>query len=807
MAVSSSSAEIATDGPAGDVPLSIRTRLAISVGVTLVMMATLLGWLGQPGPNYSTRPFLREPTVHKGWTIVRLAVRPLSDGTFEETGVVRVEPGADLDRASAISFQFDLYREGTNSGHVVLVADAVSGEATSVDGAVRFALAPNSKVPEKKLVRMERQTPMGLGADIRELRLRFVTRGDRRMALECNTVSYFPDSLTNNAWSWIRGPGQTKVFAPPGSPIYASLPIGQFTYPLQGPNLSRAEIIAFLWDFSGAASVRAAVAVLSLLFGVGLACASSGSQRLAIGAAGVALVFAAASGMYALLSPPLDAPDEQDHLISFYGAAGVADARARVMDLASRNHWERWVPVTSPFEKLSADDTRAPYHAITRDWATSGLVAQERSGVGGYYWRAIAPLVVRASTPQTLLALRWINAATVSASVFVSALLVLLRVGEGPVKTWAPFALVLIPAVTYLAMATSNYILVVGCGVMLAGALFPGRPGGVGELCSWLVAALAAGIAVQCSRSALSLVGLLPVLGWRWLRTVGEPDIVRLRSIWAVWAAIAAGFVLPWLISSPDYRKEILEAVQRLGGEGIRRALGSLPFPGWIAAAALAGGTVEVLLRKLGKTPGLELGRRARVLCAMGWLVVPVLLAVLLWFQTVKLPPSPTNGRELTAVSHAALGLGKFFGSLGPGQHDYLLSLTFWNILGWLEVQLPEWTIDLLATLALGGFALNWIHAARHKDGMRFLQTAALSLGCLGYLVAMLVASRAAGYTLVGRYMIMFFTVFLTFCWNGWLPLLGRLHRWSPTASFALWAALPALLHLFCWSRIVGHFF
>jgi hypothetical protein len=65
----------------GHVALSIQTRLLISGCVAAVMLATLLWWLGQPGPNYSTRPFLREPTAHKGWTMVRLAVRALPDGT------------------------------------------------------------------------------------------------------------------------------------------------------------------------------------------------------------------------------------------------------------------------------------------------------------------------------------------------------------------------------------------------------------------------------------------------------------------------------------------------------------------------------------------------------------------------------------------------------------------------------------------------------------------------------------------------------------------------------------------------------
>ena len=721
MAVSSSSAEIEGNGSAGRAALFFQTRLVISGCVALVVMATLLWWLGQPGPNFSTRPFLREPTVHRGWTIVRLTVRPLPDGTFEETGVVRVEPGADLDRASAISFQFDLYREGTNSGHVVLVADAVSGEAASPDGLVRFALAPNSKVPEKQLVQMERQTPMGAGADVRELRLRFVTRGDRRISLECNTVSYFPDSLTNNVWSWIRGPGQTKVFAPPGSPIYASLPIGQLAYPLHGPNLSRAGIIAFLWDLPSAATVRAVVVVLAFVFGAGLALAPWGGLRLPLSAAGVSMIFVAVSGTYALLSPPLDAPDEQDHLISFYLAAGVADGRERVMELAARNHWERWVPLTSSFEKFSAEDTRVRYQAITRDWATSGLVARERSGIGGYYWSAVARLVVRGSTPQTLLGLRWINAITVSVAVFVSAWLLLLRVVGGPERPWAPLVIVLLPAVAYLAMASSNYILIVGCGLVMAGALFPGRPETATELASWFLAVLAAGVAVQCSRSALSLVGLLPVVCWRWLRAVGEPERLRLRETWAAWVAMAVGLILPWSVSSNEYRNEILESVQRLGGPSAGAALSGVSFPALVAAAALAAGLIEILLHLISMKSGAVFERRARGLAVAGWAIVPVLLAVVVWFQTVKLPPTSTNGRELSAVTHAVFGLGKFIGSLGPGQHDYLLSLTFWNILGWLEVQLPEWSIDLLATLALVGFALNWTHAARHRDGMKFL--------------------------------------------------------------------------------------
>jgi hypothetical protein len=415
--------------------------------------------------------------------------------------------------------------------------------------------------------------------------------------------------------------------------------------------------------------------------------------------------------------------------------------------------------------------------------------------------------VVRPSTAQTLLYLRWANALTVAAAVFVSALLMLLRVETTWGRTWAPLALVLIPAVTYLAMATSNYILVVACGVLLAGALFPGRPGDTVATWSWFGAALAAGMAVQCSRSALSLVGLAPVIGWRWLRATVEPGAAGFRAVGATWAAIAAGFVLPWSVSSPDYRKEILDAVERLAGERISAALSFLPFPGWVVALALLGGLIELLARKLGGKPRPELVRQARVLVAAGWAIVPVLLGVVVWFQTVKLPPTPTNGRELSAVSHALFGLGKFFGSLGPGQHDFLLSLTFWNILGWLEVKLPGWTIDLLATFALVGFALSWIHPVRRRDGVAFLQTAALSLGGIGYLAAMLVASRAAGYTLVGRYMIMFFTLFLALCWHGWVPLLSRLSQQSPRVAFALWAALPAALHLLCWSRIVGHFF
>lgn len=787
--------------------LPLRFRLAVAGLVAGVVLAVLLWWLGQPGPAFSTRPFLREPTVHKAWTIVRLAVRPLPDGTFEETGTVRVEPGADLDRAAAISFQLDLYREGTNSGHVVLVADAVSGEATSADGTVRFAIPPHSQVPEKVLVRMDRQSPMGQGADVRELKLRFVTRGDRRLALECNTVDYFPDSLATNTWSWVRGPGQTKVFAPPGSPVFASLPIGQFIYPLQGPNLSRAEIIAFLWEFNDADKVRWVLCILCVMFGVGLAGASWGRNRIAVGALGIALMFGSVSATYALLSPPLGAPDEQDHFLSFYSAIGVGDAREKVKELASRSHWERRVPITSPFEKISADDTRQSYQTVTRDWATSGLVARERSGLGGHYWRSIAPFVVRDSTSLTLLRLRWANAATVSAAVFVSAMLLLMRRENRLDGHWGPLVLVLIPAVAYLAMASSNYILLVGCGLALAGALFPGRPTTVVDTLSWFIAALGAGIAIQCSRSALSLVGLLPVVGWRWVRSMLEPDRSRRSSVCGCWVAIAAGLIVPWFASAPDYRAEVLDSIQRLGGQQVGEILSRLAFPGWVVASAVAAAAIELTMRSLGRRRGAALERLASSASVSGWLMPVLLVVVVVWFQSVKIPPTATNGRELPLLTHVVLGLGKFLGSLGPGQHDFLLSLTFWNTLGWLEVKLPEWSIDLLGTVALIGFSLNWAIAARRRDGAGFVQNAVLTLACFAYLGAMLAASRAAGYTLVGRYMVMFFTIFLAYCWNGWLPVLGRFGQLSPRIAFASWAALPAVLHLFCWSRIVGHFF
>jgi hypothetical protein len=369
------------------------------------------------------------------------------------------------------------------------------------------------------------------------------------------------------------------------------LPIGQFTYRLQDPNLSRAEMIAFLWDLPDAASVRAVVVVLALVFGVGLALAPWGGLRLPLSAAGIALIFVAVSGTYAVLSPPLDAPDEQDHLISFYSAAGVADGRARVMELAARNHWERWVPLTSPFEKFSADDTRVRYQAVTRDWATSGLVARERSGIGGYNWRAIAPLVVRGSTPQTLLGLRWINAVTVSVAVFVATWLVLLRVVRGPERPWAPLVMVPLPSAAYLAMASSNYILIIGCGLVLAGALFPGRPDTATELASWFLAALAGGdrrpVFPQCPVVGRIVAGGQLALVARTGRT--GPGCVRQGS--AKWAGQRSGRVeVGWVLggeleggfelAAQRLHVEVDGAIRpflvRFGGEGADQAQAAL---------------------------------------------------------------------------------------------------------------------------------------------------------------------------------------------------------------------------------------
>lgn len=797
----------APSNSADPIPLS---RRLVAGGAGAVLLAMGLMWLlGRPGPAFSTRPFMREASVHKGWTFVRLAVKPLPDGTFEQTTRVRVEPGAGLERASAVSFQFDLYREGTNSGHVTLSVELVRGEISTPDGRVRFELPPGSWLREKELVRIPRATPPGVGEDARELVLRFVTRGVPRMALESNTVDYFPDSTTNNVWSWVRGPGQTRVFAPPGAPVYASMPIGQFEFPLQGENVDRAEILAFLWDLPSGRVVKTLALLLSALAGLGMLLVPWGQPgRRWQTAAAVALLFGAVSGGYALISPPLDAPDEQDHLLSFLLAAKVPDARQKVMDFAARNHWDRWQAVNSQFEKISADDRLAPYVPATRDWATSGLIAQERSGLGGHYWRAIRGMVIRDSLPNTLLRLRLANALTCTGFAFLGVLLFLLRTGPNVAAPWVPLMLALMTPVAYLAMATSNYILVVGCGIVLAGAVSLGQPTRRAELASWFFAALAAGVAVQSSRSGLTLLGFTPVLAWRWFQAAGREGGVPAKDTLFAWALIAAGLLLPWAFSSPDYRAEVAEGFSRLGGGTLGWLLNRMPFPLWVLVAAIGGAAVERIAAFLGHGNRAQVWRRAAESASvLGWLIVPLVVAVVVWFQFEKVPPTPTNGRELSAFSHVAHGFGRFLGSLGPGQHDYLLSLTYWNIMGWLEVKLPEWTVDLFSTFLLVGWVLLWVRAARHRDGAGLVRVAILSAACFGYLAAMLLATRAAGYTLVGRYMVIFFTVFLTVCWKGWQPMLVRLTESRPQWTPALWVSLPVAMHLFCWRLILNHFF
>lgn len=790
-------------------PFHYRHRLVAAVASFGLLVTVLMALLVRPGPDFSTRPFLRETTVHRGWTFVRLAVTNRPDGTVEQTTTVRLEPGAGLDRASAIAFQFDLYREGTNSGHVILEADLVSGEVSTPDGAVRFELPPNSRLREKELVHLARKTPFGEGSEANSLVLRFVTRGDRRLTLESNTIGYFPDSIASNQWSWVRGPGQTKVFAPPGSTIYAALPIGQFVFPLVGQNDSRAGLLAFLWDLPSGAALMGLAIGWALLFGLGVLCALEGAGGPAWRPAlGIALMFAAVSLGYAVLSPPLDAPDEQDHFLSFLEAVRVPEARSKVMNLAARNHWERWVPLNSRFEKISADDCRAQYLVSTRDWATSGLVAQERSGLGGHYWRGISGWVVDESVPRMLLKLRITNAIACAACAFLGAMMFLRRAGPGGGAVWAPLGLVLLSSMAYLAMASSNYVLVVGSGIILAGAVSLGRPDRKVEEASWFFAALAAGIAVQSSRSGLTLVGFAPLLAGRWLMATARNDGVRWGESLRVWSLLAIGLLAPWAVSAADYRADVLASIERLAGARASGLIRQFPFVAWVVLVAVAGCASERLAARISRGKLATLFNRGLDQATqVGWLVPPAMVAVVVWFQFVRLPPTASNGQELSALGHVLFGFGKFLGSLGPGQHDYLLSQTYWNILGWGDVQLPEWAVDLFASLALVGWTLTWIEVARRRDASALIQVGLLSVACFGYLAAMLLATRAAGYTLVGRYMIVFFTVFLTFAWAGWRPWLSRLTGRGPVLALGLWVALPVGLHLFCWRQILNHFF
>lgn len=489
----------------------------------------------------------------------------------------------------------------------------------------------------------------------------------------------------------------------------------------------RAELLAFMWGppFTASGLIAGAIALLAVCFAGMLGFWLSRSPALAAVSA-FALV-AGLAGSWALLTPPLQAPDEAAHFRGFFDDPFPPRAtRPDVLAWANAMHFER-----IKFRRAEGFNETHRAAPLTGTWAphVGTTSMQSRSPLTYGAWKILAERHADAglSAGTWLFLLRGANALALSLA-FLIACLAILRTGgahrrAGPcVAFLAP--LLLIPTFVFFSVHASNYgFLTAGLVIFCAGLFLTLQDRGrssFGDGVAGILLGAGLAVSILSSRSALPLLSVLAVLSL----TRGLIEPVRLKETASFW--IATGLTLLAALQCPGAAAYLDQFAPLLGS--LLPISATSAAPPWPALLAFA------LASMAGIEAALQVGRRGwsnthpaksatPVIVVCGAIAAAVLSAA-------NVSPGPLADNEiaspLVGLDYARPVMIRFLDQLFPlSKPDFLLATSFWGGFGWLDRLLPDpvvFVLKMVPLLAL--FACAVLAATRPSLRTVFLKAA-----------------------------------------------------------------------------------
>lgn len=491
-------------------------------------------------------------------------------------------------------------------------------------------------------------------------------------------------------------------------------------------------------------------------------------QRKAVakGALACASLALALGILYATFVPPLQAPDEPDHLLAFANSSDRATMAAGTASLARRGHLERL--------QFHGDQRFRPSdvgHPWPKAWPAEVFAhdVASRSLTTFWWWKATGGLTRGLTTPRTLLAARLANAMLFAISMGVAALLFAAAAPGSRTRLLLPIVLLVIPTLPFFATHLAEFALLTDAYILFAASLCVLLADGprVHRIGFPLGASIA--LALLSGRSAAPILPLFAAAVAGRI-VMGQRESSR-RSTAMFWTACGAGLSLFPVFVTDAFQSGLWPAhTEDSVATWFRLTAGLLRTHPWLllASVPLGYGLERVFQRLPSNASGWAQGAARAVgyglIAAVALSLVGSLIFQFPTLATREVASPATAGayvRDVLLVGLTSLRL------VGP---DLLLSASFWGGFGWIDAVLPAGLIVALTTIVAAGVILTGVLIARHGDARHPVWILLLGAGGIAALAAYAVSNYFLNRNLHGRYVVGLYICTVLAAWT--IPLL-----------------------------------
>jgi hypothetical protein len=505
---------------------------------------------------------------------------------------------------------------------------------------------------------------------------------------------------------------------------------------------SRAGLLAYMWHLP-VATVWICFACGGVLVLAGAAMPRGSTREQAAGA------FALAAGLaacYTIVVPPLQAPDEPDHLLSYAMLSERPELAEATSAWARQIHFDR---ITfGGDERFAPADRDRPG---ARDWPAAEVFAENvrlRSSTTTRFWQALEWLAP--SRPAHALLFFRLADTLLFAAAMATAVALLARAGAaGEAGALAP-VLLLLPTLPFFAMQMSELPFTLAAFVLIGAAALLLASEARGWITGSLLGAATTFIAAG-PRSGWPMLIVIAALCASRLLLAGRASRER-TDIFGFWLGVAAPGLLLFAtgalwVPSPFYEQ------WRLPSFDPRAGLSSTHLLIGLAIGAVTGAAIETALRRAGGGLTTAAASIARAACAVAAAAIVVMLAWSIWqpmpvLATVESTPPSSAPVYVTSVMWAWATPARVRG------FDFLTWTSLWGGFGWLSAILPSIPIALVTALVSALASGTLVLVARDRAGRGAIIAAAAMAGIALSVAAAALSSFGLHRNVHGRYLL-----------------------------------------------------